>query len=54
VWDVIKRMTDKNASHLTAIGNIETAYGRNKSLSHYIAYLKRDKQTGGHTNLVDV
>jgi Transcriptional activator of glycolytic enzymes len=54
VWDVIKRFTDKNISHLTAIDNIETAYGRNKSLSHYIACLKRDKKTGGHPNLVDV
>lgn len=54
VWDVIKKMTDKNVSHLTAIDNIETAYGRNKSLSHYIACLKRDKKTGGHPNLVDV
>jgi Transcriptional activator of glycolytic enzymes len=54
VWDVIKRMTDKNVSHLTAIDNIETAYGGNKSLSHYISYLKRDKKTGGHPNLVDV
>jgi hypothetical protein len=31
VWDVIKKMTDKNVSHLTAIDNIETAYGRNKA-----------------------
>jgi Transcriptional activator of glycolytic enzymes len=54
VWDVIKRFTDKNVSHMTAIDNIEAAYGRNKSLSHYIACLKRDKKTGGHPNLVDV
>lgn len=54
VWDVIKRFTDKNVSHLTAIDNIETAYGRNKSVSHYIACLKRDKKAGGHPNLVDV
>jgi hypothetical protein len=54
VWDVIKRFTDKNISHLTAIDNIETAYGRNKSLSHYIACLKRDKKHGGHPNLADV
>jgi Transcriptional activator of glycolytic enzymes len=54
VWDVIKRLTDKNVSHLTAIDNIETAYGRNKSISHYIACLKRDRKTGGHPNLVDV
>ncbi|MGL5935859.1 MAG: hypothetical protein ACRCZI_09580 [Cetobacterium sp.] len=54
VWDVIKRFTDKNISHLTAIDNIETAYGRNKSVSHYIACLKRDRKTGGHPNLVDV
>jgi hypothetical protein len=54
VWDVIKKFTDKNISHLTAIDNIETAYGRNKSLSHYISCLKRDKKHGGHPNLVDV
>jgi Transcriptional activator of glycolytic enzymes len=54
VWDIIKRFTDKNISHLTAIDNIETAYGRNKSLSHYIACLKRDKKDGGHPSLVDV
>jgi hypothetical protein len=54
VWDVIKRFTDKNVSHMTAIDNIEAAYGRNKSLSHYVACLKRDKKTGGHPNLVDV
>ena len=51
VWDVIKRFTDKNVSHLTAIDNIETAYGRNKSITHYIKCLKRDKRTGGHPNL---
>jgi Transcriptional activator of glycolytic enzymes len=54
VWDVIKKFTDKNVSHLTAIDNIETAYGRNKSISHYISCLKRDKKHGGHPNLVDV
>jgi Transcriptional activator of glycolytic enzymes len=50
-WDVIKRFTDKNVSHLTAIDNIETAYGRNKSVSHYISCIKRDRRTGGHPNL---
>ena len=54
VWDVIKRFTDKNISHLTAIENIESAYGRNKSITHYIACLKRDKKNGGHPNLVEV
>jgi hypothetical protein len=54
VWDVIKRFTDKNISHMTAIDNIEAAYGRNKSITHYIACLKRDNRTGGHPNLVDV
>jgi hypothetical protein len=54
VWDVIKRFTDKNISHLTAIDNIEAAYGRNKSCSFYIGCLKRDKKHGGHPNLVVV
>jgi hypothetical protein len=51
-WKVISQL--HRFSHLTAIDNIETAYGRNKSLSHYIACLKRDKKTGGHPNLVNV
>ena len=54
VWDVIKKFTDKNISHLTAIDSIEAAYGRNKSITHYITCLKRDKRTGGHPNLADV
>jgi hypothetical protein len=52
VLDVIKRFMDKNVSHLTALGNIETAYGRNKSILP--ASIKRDKKHGGHPNLVDV
>ena len=54
VWDVIKKFTDKNISHLTAINNIEAAYGRNKSVTHYINCLKRDRRHGGHPNLADV
>ena len=54
VWDIIKKFTDKNISHLTAIDCIEAAYGRNKSVTHYIACLRRDKKTGGHPNLADV
>ena len=54
VWDVIKRFTDKNISHLSAIDSIESAYGRNKSITHYIACLKRDKKYGGHPNLAEV
>ena len=54
VWDVLKKFTDKNISHLTAIDSIESAYGRNKSVTHYIACLKRDKKHGGHPNLAEV
>jgi hypothetical protein len=43
VWKVIKRFTDKNVSHLTAIEAIEAAYGENKSVTYYIQCLKRDK-----------
>lgn len=54
VWDAIKRMTDKGIHHTVAIDAIEQAYGRGKTISHYIDCLKRDKKTGGHPNLVDV
>ena len=54
VWNVIKRITDKNISHLTAIDNIEAAYGRNKSVTHFINGLERKRKTDGHPNLVDV
>ena len=54
MWDAIKRMTDKGIHHVVAIENIEQAYGHGKTISHYIACLKRDKSRGGHPNLVDV
>ena len=47
-------MTDKGIHHTVAIDAIEQAYGRGKTISHYIDCLKRDKKTGGHPNLVDV
>jgi hypothetical protein len=54
IWMTIKRQTDKGISHLTAIENIQQAYGYGKSVSHYIACIKRDLKHGGHPNLTDV
>ena len=51
IWDLIQGLILQGHSHTAAINKIYQAYGHGCSVSKIIAFIKRDKKTGGHPNL---